>query len=83
MSDKYTFLVEEISKRKLVIPTGLSKNEFFDNVAGQMHLSHEQLTDYLWQNYHPYNIWFVLLGIGLLAALSLWFYNRYNTQKGL
>lgn len=83
MSDKYTFLLGEVSKRNLVLPAGLSKNEFFDQAAGKMNLSHEELTDYLWQNYHPYHIWFVLLGIGLVAAFCLWLYNRYSVKKGL
>ena len=42
-----------------------------------MGMSYQQLTAYLWQAYHPYNIWFVFTGIGLLTVVALFLYNRF------
>lgn len=76
MSDKHSFLDTELQKQGLTISEELSKNEYFNKAASLMERTPGELTNYLWQTYHPYNIWILLLGIGLLAAFSLWLYNR-------
>lgn len=77
MSDKHSILVKELAKRGLSINTEFSHNDFFNHAADMMNMTHQQLTDYLWTNYHPGNIWIVIFGIGIAAATSLWIYNKY------
>ena len=77
MSDKHSLLLKEISKRDLNIPGDLSHNQYFSNAAELMNMTEKQLTDFLWTNYDPSRIWMVIFGIGILAAISLWMYNRF------
>ena len=81
MSDKHSILLKEIEKKGLTIDSGLSHNEFFHKAAGMMDMTDKQLTDYLWNNYHPSYIWIVIFSIGIVAAISLRLYNRYVVKE--
>jgi dipeptide/tripeptide permease len=77
MSDKHYLLLKEVSLRGLNISNNLSQNEYFTTAASQMNMSNTELTSYLWNTYHPSNIWIVIISIGLISALLLWIYNRF------
>lgn len=76
MSDKVIITRQFVADKGLTIPEGLSNNAYFDNVAQQLHLSNKELTDLLWQQYSPSNIWMVILAIGLGTTLLLYIYDR-------
>ncbi|MBN2238047.1 MAG: MFS transporter [Bacteroidales bacterium] len=75
LSDKPTLLHKEVMAQGLQIPENLSHNEYFSEVAKQLGMSTERLTDYLWTTYNPSQIWWVVASIGLGAAISLAVYN--------
>jgi proton-dependent oligopeptide transporter, POT family len=77
MSDKHELLVKEVSLRGIDINDGLSLNNYFSEAASRMDMTQQELTNYLWDAYHPEDIWFVILGIGLFSAFCLWMYNRF------
>ncbi len=81
MSDKHALLVKEISLKGIIIPEGLSHNKYFSEAAAQMNMSQSELTTYLWNLYHPANIWIVIISIGLFSALCLWMYNRFLIEN--
>ena len=81
MSDKYSILEKELEKKGLSVDITLSHNEAFNKAADMMHFTPQQLTSYLWTNYHPGNIWIVIFTIGITAAISLWFYNKHFQKK--
>jgi hypothetical protein len=78
MSDKITLLQREVAARGLEIPSiskTFTQNDFIDKACELMGMSHPELTTYLWNTYHPYNIWWVFTGIGLLTVISLYIYS--------
>ena len=77
MSDKHSIVRREVAQRGLEISEGLTQNQYFKSVAEALHMNEQQLTNYLWETYHPSNIWIIILSIGLVAALCLWLYNKY------
>lgn len=81
ISDKYFLLQKEVTKRGLELPSEFSdtftKNDFFQQAADKMNMSTVQLTDFLWQNYHPSHIWMVFSGIAVSAVVFLWLYDRF------
>ena len=77
MSDKHALLEKEVAQRGLSISGELTQNDYFTKAAQEMNMSNNQLTTYLWETYHPSNIWIVIIGIGLMSALLLWLYNRF------
>jgi len=77
MSDKHSIVRREVAQRGLEISEGLTQNQYFKSVAEALHMDEQQLTNYLWETYHPSNIWIIILSIGFVAALCLWIYNKY------
>lgn len=80
MSDKYTLLNKELVKRKIELPeiaADFTKSDFFEMAATKMGMSEQQLTQYLWTNYDPSQIWVVFSGVGFLTVILLWLYDRF------
>ncbi|MCK9207917.1 MAG: hypothetical protein M0P66_12465 [Salinivirgaceae bacterium] len=39
------------------------------------------MNQFLWDKYHPWNIWLVVTAIGVASALALWIYDRILFSK--
>ncbi|MCD7938098.1 MAG: MFS transporter [Tannerellaceae bacterium] len=76
LSDKVTFVQQFAMEHNLQVPEGLSKDAYFANVAGQLNLSSRELTNILWETYSPSRLWMVILGIGLIAVIALYIYDK-------
>ena len=81
LSDKDHFVHQLANAHNFDIANGLTKHEFFMATAHRMNMSETQLTNYLWQQNHPYNIWIVIFSIGMVAAIALNIYNRKVIKK--
>jgi len=80
ISDKYYLLSLEVQKRGLYLPEvsdTFSKNEYFASAAELMNLSQTELTNFLWVQYQPSNIWMLFTGIGLSTVVLLFLYDRF------
>lgn len=53
-----------------------SKNEYFVLAEQKLNMSHWQLTDFLWDNYHPNKLWYVVVAVGLVSIISLLIYDK-------
>jgi dipeptide/tripeptide permease len=82
MSDKVTITHKFVSEKGLQIADGLSTNEYFDEVARQVNLSPQALTNHLWDAYNPSSMWLVILAIGIAATISLFIYDRVTSTTG-
>ncbi|PVX51038.1 dipeptide/tripeptide permease [Balneicella halophila] len=81
LSDKTEFVQQEVAKRGLDISDSLSQNDYFETAATQMGMSSRELTNYLWDAYHPYDMWYVILGIGLVSVIALYLYDRFMMRE--
>jgi len=85
ISDKIFLLQKEVAKQGMAFPESFSeeftKNDFVSQAAQQMNMSEVELTNFLWQNYHPSNIWIVYSGIAVSAVVFLWLYDRFVIGK--
>ncbi|MDD4425765.1 MAG: MFS transporter [Mariniphaga sp.] len=84
IADKWFLLEKEMALRQLHLPEisdAFTKNDFLTGAATQMGMTTEELTRFLWQNYHPSNIWFLFTGISILAAVLLFLYDRFILGK--
>jgi MFS family permease len=77
ISDKTSFVKLELRELGMTLDSKLSINETFNQLAIKMNMEGRELTNYLWDKYQPSNIWMVLLGIGLVAVLALFIYDKY------
>ena len=80
LSDKY-----ELTKRLLPqlsdISSGLSNEQLFDKAATIMKIDKPELTQILWNTYHPNNFGFVLMGMGLFTVILLFFYDNWMKKQ--
>jgi len=79
-SDKTELLRTEVEKRGLDIPQiseNFTQNQFYSLSAEKMNLSSSELTQFLWQNYQPYKIWYVFAGLMAVSVVALYLYNRF------
>ena len=80
-SDKYTLLKTELTNKAITMPKNLTKKEYFDLASQKLGLSQSQITDLLWNTYNPNKMWYLICGIGVFAALSLYAYNKIMVRK--
>ncbi|OAV68620.1 Di-/tripeptide transporter [Bacteroidales bacterium Barb6XT] len=81
LSDKVTLTQRFIAEKGLQTAGNLSANARFEETARQVNLTPQQLTDLLWNDYNPDRIGWVVLTVGLLAAFSLFLYDRAATAN--
>ena len=81
MSDKMMIVRKYVEEKGLSIPEGLSNNAYFDEAARQSGMSPHELTDFLWNTYHPSQIWMVLMVVGVGAAFALFVYDRVTSRS--
>ena len=44
-------------------------------------MSPRELTNYLWDVYHPGNMWYVILALGLVSVIALFLYDRFMMKE--
>ncbi|MCF8235488.1 MAG: MFS transporter [Bacteroidales bacterium] len=84
ISDKIELIKLEVADRGMQIPEiskTFTKNDFLEKASQMLDMNQAELTNYLWTNYHPYNFWIVVTGIGMLTTLSLFAYDRILRSK--
>ncbi len=81
LSDKNNFVQQEVAKRGLEISETLSQNDYFNSAALKMGMSPRELTNYLWDVYHPGNMWYVILALGLVSVVALYLYDRFLMRE--
>jgi hypothetical protein len=78
IADKYYLLSRALTEKGLTLnPEGLSQNEFFTKAQAMLNMNSNQLDQYLWNTYHPSNIWFLFTGIAILGSVLLFLYDRF------
>lgn len=82
ISDKYWLLGRALADKGLILSQeGLTQNEFFSKAQSLLNMDSSQLTRYLWDNYHPSNIWYLFAGIAVSGSLLLFLYDRFIIPK--
>jgi dipeptide/tripeptide permease len=82
IADKYWLLARALGDKGIYLSAeGLTQNEFFTKAQGLMNMDSARLNQYLWDNYHPSNIWFLFTGIAVSGSLLLLLYDRFIIHK--
>ncbi len=80
ISDKTSLLKRTVAERGLQLPEiskEFTQNQYFDAAAKQMGMGKTELTQYLWDTYHPDHIWYIFSAIGLVTVIGLLIYDRF------
>lgn len=77
-SDKIYLLQQEVAARKLVIPEiseKFTQTDYVNKACELMSMNNHELTNYLWNTYHPYNIWIIFAAIGGGTVVAMLLFN--------
>lgn len=77
-SDKVALIRRELLSRNIELPEitpDYTKNNFYAEASEKLQLSQDQMTQLIWDSYHPGNIWYIIAGIGILTIVGLFVYN--------
>jgi len=80
ISEKFTLLKKEVAIQGLDIPAVsdiFTQNDYINRAQELMGLNNKELTQYLWDQYHPANIWMIYSGIAVGTAILLFIYDRF------
>jgi len=78
-SDKLTLLQEEVAKRGIEIPAvteSFTKNDYFKMASEKLGMSQQEMTQMLWDTYHPNKIWYVIVAVGIVTVIALYLYDQ-------
>ena len=84
VADKLFLLKTEVAKRGLSIPEisdSVTKTDYFKEAARQMNFNQQELTNFLWDSYHPQSIWIIFSSLALSAVVLLFLYDRFILPK--
>jgi len=79
IADKYYLLGKAVKEKGFVIQqisVNFSQNQYFDKAAELFKMGNTELTRYLWDKYHPGNIWLIFSGLAVIASVFLYLYDR-------
>ncbi len=83
-ADKSGLLRRELLQKGIELPEiskAYPKNKFFEEAADKLQMTPDQLTQNLWETYHPSTIWYIIAGIGLITIVGLVVYDRVIAAK--
>ncbi len=79
LADKYYLLSKAIEQNGYAIQPisdQFTQTQYFERAQELFGMDGAQLTQHLWDNYHPSNVWFLFTGIAVAASLFLLLYDR-------
>jgi hypothetical protein len=79
-SDKLTLLKSEIATKGISMPeisSEFTKNDYFAMASEKLGMTQNQMTQYIWDNYQPNRIWYVIVGIGIFTIFALFLYDMF------
>jgi len=58
-----------------------TKNDLINEASKALNMTPDQLTQQLWETYHPSQIWYIIAGIGFITIVGLVIYDRVIAAK--
>lgn len=83
-SDKVVILRDDLILRGHNIPeigTNFTQTDLYAKAYEVTGMSQIEITEYLWNTYHPNKIWIIILGIGVSSSFLLFLYDRFLIRK--
>jgi hypothetical protein len=75
MGDKANLALRYFAEH-LNITDGVARTEAVAKLQEAMNLNGTEVTQLLWNTYHPYTLWYQFAAIGILSAIGMFFYGR-------
>ncbi len=85
LADKYHLLSKAVAEKGFDIPAisdQFTQAQYLERAQELFGMNGKELTQYLWDNYHPSNIWILFSGVAATASVLLLLYDKF-ILKGL
>ncbi len=63
------------------VKVDITKNDYIAQVSSKVNMGAEEFTQHLWDSYHPNQILYIFVGIGVLTFVSLVFYDKVYVRR--
>jgi len=86
MADKFYLLQKAVAGKGFTIPDiseTFTKNDYFAKAQDLFGMDAAQLTSYLWNTYHPQNVWIIYSGLAMTAALLIFLYDKFLMRDNI
>ncbi len=80
IADKFYLLQKAVAEKGFDIqPVSdtFTQTQYFEKAQQLFGMDSHQLTSYLWNTYHPSNVWMIFTGLAVGAAVLLFIYDRF------
>jgi MFS family permease len=80
VADKLYLLKKAVALRGFNIPEisdTFTQTDYFNRAQEMFGMNSRQLTDYLWNTYHPSKVWIIYSGMAVAASILLFLYDRF------
>jgi len=80
IADKYYLLGKAVEQKGFAIQPiseQFTQTQYLEKAQELFGMNGQELTQYLWDTYHPNNIWYLFTGIAVAASFFLLLYDRF------
>jgi POT family proton-dependent oligopeptide transporter len=84
LADKVTLLQKEVAEKGFDIPQisdSFTQNQYFEKAQQLFNMNSSQLTQHLWNTYHPEKVCIMFASIGLMASIMLYLFDKFILVK--
>lgn len=79
MGDKANLALDYLSQQYHL--TDITRPDAMNKLVELTGMSHQEATNMLWDNYHPYELWYQFAAIGIVSAVAMGFYGRWVRDR--
>jgi len=86
MADKFYLLQKAVTEKGFSIPDiseTFTQNDYFAKAQELFGMDSAQLTSYLWNTYHPQNVWIIYSGLAMTAAILIFLYDKFLMRDNI
>lgn len=86
LSDKINLLYKEMSSQGFTMPElsgSFTKNDAMAFASEKLSMTEHQITQLLWENHNPDQIWMVVFGVGFITTIFLWLYDKFMIKENV
>jgi POT family proton-dependent oligopeptide transporter len=86
LADKVTLLQKAVAEKGFDIPQisdSFTQNQYFEKAQQLFNMNSSQLTQHLWNTYHPEKVCIMFASIGLMASIMLYLYDKFILIKNI
>jgi hypothetical protein len=75
--EKATLALKYLQDKAGGVPAGVGRTNAMEALQSATHLDARAATEMLWNQYHPFTVWYPFVAIGFASAVGIWLYSLW------